>query len=49
MEFQKPTLNRGCLWDKFTALANARPVQNDFVNDVTIIVLTFVRVHSRLT
>jgi len=38
MEFQKPTLNCGCLWDKFTVLANARPVENAsyFVNDVTV-------------
>ena len=38
MQFQKPTLNRGRLGDKFTALANARPVESVsyFVNGVTI-------------
>ena len=38
MQFQKPTLNRGHLGDKFTALANVRPVESVsyFVNGVTI-------------
>ena len=41
-QFQKPTLNRGRLGDKFTALANARPVESVsyFVNDVTITLWT---------
>ena len=38
-QFQKPTLNCGCLGDKFTALENGTPVESvsNFVNDVTII------------
>ena len=46
-QFQKPTPNRGCLGDKFTAVANSRPVESVsyFVNDVTITLCGLLHVH----